>query len=640
MAENTENIGRYAFSNFVLDEAAGELYFGEEPLKLAPKVFQCLTYFVKNHDRLISKDELITEVWNEAFVEDNAVTYTVSQLRKVLATASPDTVFVETVPRRGFKFKPAVIYTNGIDADHLIAPEPETAPIASPPTETSSLANEGANGRSRPWVAIAAAATLIAIIGGLLLLPGFSGSSAAGSKVLAVLPLDDISDNAIDRSLLLGITYATISQLGRNNDLIVRPLSSVISSTPDGRDPVDAGRRIGADAVVEWNIQRSGDYYRVNARLLNVSDGKQMWQESADYPASDIFSIQESVAEKTARSLIANLSEDTARSIHHRGTKNDLAYQAYLRGRYHWNLRTQQGLTAAKGFFEQAISLDPKFAEAHTGLADAYLGLYDYGYMSAADTIPKAQAAVTRALQLNADLSEAYSALASIEFLHNHNWKATEENFLKAIELAPNDSTPKLRYGWMLSVVGKLEEGMKQLLAAEKIDPTSRVIQANIAENLIFAGRIDEAEKRLAPLRVTAPDFSLVYWHFGTIDFLRGNSESSLENYLKAFELDDGSPELVNRVRETVKAGATVKAFNIWRSELERRYQEKYFPPSVIALVAALAKDRDNTMKWLSEARRLNDPWILQIYSGPEFKFLYDDADFVEMRRSLELDIK
>lgn len=640
MAEGTENARRYSFSEFVLDEFAGELYFREEPLKLAPKVFQCLNHFVKNHDRLISKDELINEVWNGAFVEDNAVAYTVSQLRKALAAVSPDTVFVETVPRRGFKFKPEVSYFNGNDLDHSGDGGANSASTFSTSVAAYPINDVSPVGNSRPWIAITAVAALITIFGGLLLLPGFSGSTKSGSRVLAVLPLDDISENAIDRSLLLGITYATISQLGRSNDLIVRPLSSVINSTPDRRDPIAAAKQIGADAVVEWNIQRSGEFYRVNARLLNVIDGKQLWQESANYPASDIFSIQEAVAEKTARSLVANLSAETARAIHQRGTENDAAYQAYLRGRYHWNLRTLQGLTTAKGFFEQAISLDPKFAEAHTGLADAYLGLYDYGYMSAADTIPSAQAAVTRSLQLNPELSEAYSTLASIEFLHNHNWKATEENFLKAIELSPNDSTPRLRYGWMLSVIGKLDEGMMQLLAAEKIDPTSRVIQANIAENLIFAGRIDEAEQRLAPLLVTAPDFSLVYWHFGTIDFLRGNSTSSLENYLKAFELDDGSSDLVDRVRTTVKAGATDKAFTIWRTELEKRYKEKYFPPSVIALVAALGKDRDNTIRWLNEARELRDPWILQIFSGPEFKFLYDDLAFKEMQRSLGMNIE
>lgn len=607
-----------------------------EPVKLAPKVYQLLVYLIENRDRIVSKDEIFSAVWNDAFVEDNALSFTVSQLRKSLSAFDAETKFVQTVPRRGFRFVAEVsapASTNGrqmierqtveeVWVEEIIAvPEQQIAPIS-----PKSLAGRSSSKLNR-FLAFALLAVLAAVsIAAMVFLN--RSSSPVTARSVAVIPLENISGTEVDRSILLGMTYALIAQLGRSGDLVVRPLSSTIVASASGPDPIATGRNLGVDTVVEWNLQRVEGNFRVNARLIQVSDGRQLWSDSFNYSATDLFKVQDEVSDRTARSLIANLSASGSSRLHERPTQNNDAYQAYLRGRYHWNQRNLDGFNTALGFFEQAVSLDPKFAEAHAGLADVFLGLYDYGYRPANETIPPALAAVNRSLQLNPDLSESYSTLASIEFLYNHDWQATEKNFRKAIQLSPNDPTPKLRYGWMLSVAGRVEEGIEQLLAAERLDPTSNIIHANIAYNFMVSGRYPEAEARLLELKRSSDKFSLVHWYLGTIYYIQGRNDESLDEYLTAFSIDEGHSEQVEKIREMIGSGNREQAFRVWREDLEKRYAGRYFPPSNIALVAAFAKDRENTVKWLREAERVRDPWILQVLHDPEYDFLAGDPQF------------
>ncbi|MBK9162433.1 MAG: winged helix-turn-helix domain-containing protein [Acidobacteria bacterium] len=641
----------YAFAGFSLDTASGLLTHLNETVKLAPKVHQLLVYLIENRDRIVSKNEIFEEVWQDTFVEDNALSYTISKLRKSLAAYEPETTFIETVSRRGFRFVADIQ-----EAETALMERKPLDLIVEKQTVEETWIEEVAEDRPaelsvRPPLALPAAGResinrLLAI--GIIVVIAFGtigavwvmtrGSKPPPIRSVAVIPLEDISDAEIDRSLLLGMTYALISQLGRSSDLVIRPLSSTIAASTADPDPLAIGRKLGVDTVVEWNLQTVEDRFRVNARLINVADGRQLWNESFDYTEADLFKVQDTVSELTARALVANLSVAESNRLHDRPTENNEAYQAYLRGRYHWNQRTLEGFNTARGFFEQAITLDPKFAEAHNGLADVHLGYYDYGYKPARESIPFALASVNQAMQLDPTQSEAYSTRASIEFLYNRDWKATEADFKRAIELAPNDPTPKLRFGWMLSVMGRTDEGLGQLLAAEKLDPTSNIGQANIAYNLMVSGKLSEAETRLQQLKTNAPNFSLANWYLATVYFMQNRREESLEEYFAAFSIDEGNSEQIDKVRAIMANSSRADALRQWREDLEKRYAKSYFPPSNIALVAALAKDRDQTIKWLLEAERVRDPWLLQVLHDPEYRFLKNDPEFEQLLASIKLE--
>ena len=629
----------YIFSGFSLDVSSGLLTHSGAVVRLAPRVYQVLAYLVANRERIVSKDEIFTAVWQDTFVEDNALSYTISQLRKTLAAYDPGTVFVETVPRRGFRFvaeveaaETAITRANQFAevvierrtvSEEWIEESDEAGAILDPgrafPARTS-------HPRRKPL-----SITLFVLLAVFVAGAGWYFTRPQPLKeqrTIAVMPLKDLSGANVDNSLTLGLTDALIRQLGRAEGLVVRPLGSTLTAAEGVSDPLGVGRKLEVDAIVDWKLQPSNDENRISAQLLNVADGKQLWEQSFVFSGNDLFSIQDTVADLTARALIAHVSADQFARLYEKMTTNSEAYQAYLRGRYHWSRRNLEGFQKALAYFEQAVTIDPRFAEAHAGLADVHLGMYDYGYEPAKDSIPEARAAIEKALALKPMLSEAYSTRASIAFLHDRDFPSTEADFVRAIELSPRDATPRLRYGWMLTVVGRTADGLAQLRKAEEIDPTSRIGQVNIAYNLMVSGNLDGAEAVLLNVIKTAPDFSLPHWYLGTIYFLRNDVDASMNEYFKAFAIDEGSSELVDAVRAKFERGEREAGLREWRQALEDRYSQKYFPPSNIALVAAFAKDRENTLKWLRESLKVRDPWILQILHDPEYRFLKGDPEY------------
>lgn len=632
--------GLREFVGFRLDVDSRVLWSGDTLIELPPRAIDVLCVLTDRPGEVVSKRDLIDTVWQGSCVEDSNLTHQIYELRKAFKENGCEVDLIQTIPRRGYRFvgKIEESFDGGQEVvlERKIRTQAMIAEIDAPrATERLALPPRRSRSLLPAIIAVAAAAILIAIAG-YALIYSRQGSPSLGSpslavRSLAVMPLQELGDTKADRSVLLGMTYALIAQLGSSPDLAVRPLSSSLAASAAAPDPIGLGKRLGVESVVEWYLQTSGGRSRVNVRLIQVEDGRQLWSESFDFDESDMFKVQEAIANRTAESLIANLTPTKDPHRRERPTQNNDAYQAYLRGRYHWNQRTREGFETARGLFEQAIALDPKFAQAHAGLADVHLGLYDYGYLPAERSIPLATASVNKALELSPDLSEAFSTLASIEFLYNKNWSATEQNFNRAIQLAPNDPTPRLRYGWMLSVAGRSEAGLAQLMEAEKLDPTSNIVQANIAYNLMISGRLTEAEDRLLKLKNNAPNFSLTHWYLGTVYFLQDKPEQSLNEYFTAYSIDQGSSDQVARVRAMIDRGEREAAFRTWREDLEKLYAKSYFPPSNIALVAALAKDRERTMRWLRESEKIRDPWMLQILHDPEYQFLKGEPEFDAM---------
>lgn len=634
----------YAFGIFQLDTNLEQLFARDERVKIAPKVYECLVLLVKSEGRIVSKDEFFEKVWAETFVEDSSLSYTISQLRKLLAEYDADTNYIETVPRRGFRFQaevakifpqPLVLKDKEVFLEREQVEEIWIEEIEDSSENLSKIPNENIkqlppakkSNSTKFFIATFAIALIFLTVGAVWYFQT-KKSTDDSVKSIAVLPLNSLDENGGDKSLSIGLTDALITQLGKSEKLLVRPLNSVLSVAKDDTDAISVGKKLQVETVLEWSSQKIENRLRITARLLQVSDGKQLWSETFEENEADIFKIQDAVSIRAANSLIANLTKREAEILHARNTENNEAYEAYLRGRFHWSRRDFEGFTKAQGLFEQAVTLDPKFADAHAGLADVHLGFYDYGYKKADETIPKALNAVNRSLQLNPNNSDAYSTLASIEFLHNKNWSATEENFKRSIELAPNNPTTRLRYGWMMSVIGKFEEGLKELEIAEKLDPVSRIGQTNIAYNFLVSKRFDEAEAKLNDVIKTNSDFSLPHWYLGTLYFEQGKRQESLEQYFKAFELDEGKSELTSKIKELRQKKSETEVLKVWREALEKRYAENYFPPTNIALIAALAKNREKTLYWLKESEKVKDPWLLQIVYDGEYRFLADDAEF------------
>jgi tetratricopeptide (TPR) repeat protein len=376
----------------------------------------------------------------------------------------------------------------------------------------------------------------------------------------------------------------------------------------------------------------------VNARLIRTSSGEQIWADRFEQPATNLFEIQDALSSSIAKALAFELSKSDNEQLIRRGTNNGEAYEKYLRGRFYQTQNTADGLTRSLELYEQAVGLDPAFAEAYAGIADANLILFNLGIRPAEETIPNARGAVSRALQLNSELSNSHTSLALIQFLIDRNWPEAEKSLQRAIALNPNNGDAYLRYGYFLINVGRFDDALDRLNKAREINPLSALVQTNIWMAYLFARRYPEAIHQLEKAAAENPQFSLAQWILGLTYEESGDGESAFVESLKALEIEGGfalAAEL-RKVRETRGLDAANRR---WFTESVS--SKKSVDPSerltamVVALRAATTKDREQTLYWLKRADEEGDPTLFQIKFLSKFDFIRDDEQFQAIVKKL-----
>ncbi|HEX3101304.1 MAG TPA: FlgO family outer membrane protein, partial [Pyrinomonadaceae bacterium] len=385
----------YEFGKFVLDPSERTLFTDGDPIHLPAKEFDTLVMLVEHNGHVISKEEMMASIWRDAFVEEANLAKQISRLRKVLNTNGNE--FIKTLPKHGYRFS-ADLRRSELEADDTVilekrtvkrvtfAIESETDPSPAPlvlPTPARSFFT-----RSR----IAMIALVALIIISAVWFWRQRIRTAAKINTIAVLPLRSLNEDEEGKALGLGLADALITKLGSTHRVIVRPTNSV-ASFGSSVDPVETGRRLNVDAVLEGTIQEADGRLRVNARLMKTKTGEQIWADKFEQPDAGIFALQDGLSASIAKTLDFELSKADAEQMAHRGTKNEEAYEKYLRGRFYQTQNTPDGLARSIELYQQAAVLDPTFAEAYAGIADANVILYNFGFKPAAETIPVARQA-------------------------------------------------------------------------------------------------------------------------------------------------------------------------------------------------------------------------------------------------------
>lgn len=651
----------YEFGAFRLDVREQVLFAGSEPVQLTPKAFQTLLLLIQNSGRTVSKDELLLQVWAETFVAENTLSFNISSLRKTLARFDQSTVYIETVPRRGFRFAVAVRATEA-SVDKIIlehssrsiastvteaaAPEAEEQNIIEPPKKL--LLAEVPKRFVKFWtVGTSAAVLALVLLGSVATIYFWRGertavetsvpqnqSNAAEIKPgavrsIAVLPLRSLGDSKTDKEFRLQITDALITNLGNLPTVAVRPTSAVMRYAEAPTDALVAGRSLEVDAVLDGSLQRDEQNLRLTLQLVSTATGAQLWARQFDQTFSNVFALQDAVSAQVVKTLTTEFARRANEQPQQRPTENAAAYEAYLRGRFYWNQRTEKDFVRSLEFFEQAIALDPKFADGYAGLADAHLGFYDYAFRSPQETVPLAKKALNKALQLNPNLSDAHTSLAFIEFIYDWNAEKAFQSSQKAVELNPNNSLAYHRYGWFLMIAGKDQEGLRQLERALELDPLSSTIQTNIGYAHFCARRYEQAIEQFKKVIANDQSNSLPHWYLGASFHSLEQFDEMITAYVKALELD-GNFDLAEKVKNAQRAKGIAAAFNVWNGELEKQSRKKYVPAYNLAFTSALLKDREKTFANLKKAFELHDPWLVQVTHDPEFDFVRDDPRFRE----------
>jgi TolB-like protein/Tfp pilus assembly protein PilF len=337
---------------------------------------------------------------------------------------------------------------------------------------------------------------LITITGGLYIWQqaraGRHGNSELGAKTIAVLPFRPLDSESNDEQLRLGLADALISRLSNLRDITVRPTSAVLRYSDTPRNTTTPGLELGADAVLDGTIQKVGNHLRVNVQLVRVSDGVAVWSQKFDEQFNDVLTLEDSISEQVATKLIGKLSNETRTYLANR-PRNTEAYEAYVRGRYFWNKRSEEKYRKALNQFQEAIDFDPSYALAYSGLADCYLFLAFESAQVSEDNYERARAAAVRALELDQRLAEAHTTLAAIAAVHDRNWSEAEKEYKKAIESNPNYSTAHHWYAWDLLMANRLEEALFEMRKAHELDPLSTNVNTALGQIYYYMRRYDEA---------------------------------------------------------------------------------------------------------------------------------------------------
>lgn len=614
----------YEFGKFVLDPRERVLLSDGKSVHLSAKVFDTLLLLIENNGRLLTKDEMMTTLWEESFVEESNLAKNISRLRKILNTDG--TELIETLPKRGYRFSAQVREIDG--AADLVVQRRLSVKIRQE-TEIDDVAASRPASRQNIYLASGLIFVLLAV-GVSLYVNQTADNPRAKIKSIAVLPLRSLTTEENNKALGVGLTDALITKLGSLKTITVRPTNAVTSFVDSESNSAEIGRRLQVDAVLEGTIQQSEGRYRINARLVNVATGEQIWTEKFDESITDLFALQDALSNKIAKTLSFELSTSERKQLAHRQTDNVDAYERFLRGRFYQNQNTGQGLTKAIEFYEQAIALDRQFADAHAGLADALLILYNFGLRPPDEIIPRAKESLNRALHLNPNLSDAHSSLALIQFLSDRDWQLAEVSLQHAIALNPNNADAYLRYGYFLTAEGQFDEALIKLDKALELNPLSPIVQTDIALTHICARRYGTAIEHLEKVIAENPENSLPRWFLGTSFDANGEPEKAFATYMRAIEREGGT-ELAARLETIKQTTGQQAAHQAWLVEYLKMRGKGYFPAINIAFLYAAMKDREQTLTWLETASMEHEPTFWQIKHLPTFDFIRNEARFEKM---------
>ena len=557
---------------------------------------------------------------------------------------------LETICARCLECEPQARYPSAgdlaADLERWLQGRPIIARRVSPPVRAWRWTK-----RNRKLAAATAVALCSAIVAGFLLLllsrNGLEGQShidrtppvlkSSEVKTIAVLPLKMLNADPGDEYLGLGLADTLITQIGRIPEILARPPSAVQKYAESGtQDPLAAGRELRVQAILDGTVQRQGDKLLVTARLLRVSDGALLWSGKFDEQFTKLFEVQDSISQQVAKALIQNLNDEHRKLLTKRQTDNPEAYRAYLKGRYFWNKRTPAGLEQSLEYFKQAIDLDPTYASAYAGLADAYALLVWQDQLPQKDFIAWAKGAATKALEIDDTLAEPHATLGFVKFWYDWDFIGAESEFRQAIELNPDYATAHHWYGEFLGLTNRFDEGFKQLKIAQQIDPLSAIINTDLGKLLVLARQPDQAIEQLQKTLELDPRYPLAHLFLALAYNEKRMHEQAIAE-LEGYANTAGGRTIFKATLGFVYAqsGRKAEAISILNELKGRSTTNQYLSPFQIALIYAGLGENDQAMEWLQTATRERDPFLMYIRVDPNFDSLRGDPRFVELIKEL-----
>jgi DNA-binding winged helix-turn-helix (wHTH) protein/tetratricopeptide (TPR) repeat protein len=569
----------YEFGDFRMDTAKRMLCKrDDQAVALTAKAFDALLYLVEHRAVELKKEELMSAIWPGRVVEENNLNQIISTLRRTLGEAKGEHRYILTIPGRGYRFV-AELHTDAMR----------------------------------------------------------TGSPAPTVAAIAVLPFMPLVAEHRDMALELGMADTLSARLSGIRELVVRPISSVRRYATLDQNPLAAGRELAVESILEGSIQRWGDTIRVTVRLMQVATGAALWTGTFDEKFSNIFAVQDAIAERVVAALALQLGHAKLQHLSRRRTDNAEVYELYLKGRFHLFRLTPPEMQTGIGYFQQAIAIDPEYALAHIGLANAMFRMPLAGEVRPGDFYPGSKAAAQKALELDNTLAEGHAILGWIAFWYEWNWVAAENHFRQALKFDPNDAESHLGYAHFLSNTGRHREALAEVKRSRELNPLHLLGNALEGLFLIQAGRLDEAQLSLHKTLALDARFWFTHLYYSALYFEQGRFAEALDSATQAETFSGGNSmsKAVSGIA-LVKLGRAKEARAILK-ELLQASTQRYIPPYHFALLYNILGEQEKTLASLEQGIEDRDPKMTFLQVDPRWKNLRKSAGFEDIVRRVGL---
>ena len=543
---------RLRFGVFQLDPTTGELVRAGRQVRLQEQPFKILMLLLERPGELVARDDLRRQLWAaDTFVDfDDGVNAAVKKLRFALGDSSENPRFIETIPRRGYRFIAPVARV--VDtAPRQVADESTSSPHARFPPSGKALAV----GLALFVTAAIAAVTLINTEA-----PPERSSNPSAIRSLVVLPLKNVSNDPAEQYFADGMTEELTTRIASLGGLRVISRTSSMQYKETRKSLPQIASELNVDAVVEGSVLRSDGRVRITARLVQANTDRQLWAESYDRDERDVLKLQNEVARDIAHNVSLSVRSASAERTPVARTVHPDAHQSYLKGRYRWHTRRWDELQSAIGDLERAISIEPEYALAYAGLADVYLVLPLLGSVTQEEAYPKARAAAEKALALDPGLAEAHNSNAYVKLYLDWDFTGAERGFRKAIELNPSYATAHQWYAELLSFQGRREEAIAEMRIALDLDPLAAVMHHQAGQTYQQARQYDQAIQEYRNAIALDPQFigassmfmSFAYWRKGMLEPAAEKMGLVFRNHAESAKVASGlaQPSAVRDMRE------------------------------------------------------------------------------------------
>jgi len=619
------------FGIFEVDLQAGEVRKAGLRQKLAGQPFQVLQVLLERPQDIVTRQELREHIWpGNTFVDyELALKKAVNRLREVLGDSAESPHFIETIPRRGYRFI-------GTISPQSIPPESRE------PRSTAandSLKRPAVQTSARLSWRLIAAFSLAAIAALLLSLNAdrlrtriFARSRTPKIHSVAVLPLQNLSNDPDQEYFSDGMTDELITDLAKVSQLQVISHTSVERYKGTKLLLPEVARQLGVDAVVEGRVMRSGDRVRITVQLIDARTDRHLWAESYERDVRDVLALQDELAAQITNQVGISLSaNEDARNQSNRPV-DPAVEEAYLKGRYFWNKRTAAEVRKGIVYFERAIELDPNYAPAYAMLAESHVVLNGYRLQPPSQAYPEVRAAALKALQLDETLAAAHTALGAFTWEYEWDAAAGEREYRRAIALNPNDATAHQWYAERLASAGREQEALEQIRLAKQVDPLSIAV-GTITGWILYLGRhYDQAMEEYRRTIEIDPAFPLAHTYLGRAYIQKGDFKAGLVECQTAARLSENSENHLFYVAwlayAYAKAGKRDEALRMVR-KLQATSRQSYMASHDVAAIFAGLGDQSEAFVWLNKARDERSYTALDVGAEPEFDPLRSDTRFL-----------